>query len=623
MIESIAPLLEAGRVKLYCVESYDSWTWHDRTSRSRSAAQRHGHYEDWILDRVVPVDRTTTRPAAATLIVTGCSFGAYHAANFCLKRADLFPLAICQSGVYDVSVVGWGERGDSRLLQQPGRLRRQPRRRPPRLAAQSGEPPARRAGRGSGRTRRARSSRRTVRGSSSGEGDPLRARPLGPRRPARLALVARAARATTCRGSVDGERSTSIGLLLGTEEDWPTAYEALVQRVGSFTYDGETHELVDRAGRQRAVRPALRAALLARDRPARVVVLPAARVAEEDRADGRRLPAEQPVHVPGDGEARRVLRDDPARPEGAGDVAAPAQAAAAERALRVRDRQVRGDGLALQRALRPRRGRRARRLPALHEAVRRRPVGRRDAHRRPGRAARGLRRLGRADDALPGVRRGLRRLRALALDRGRDDGHEVRPVEAASRPLLGRSRLPERRDRRRGRDDLAARERLLPLGVQQLRDADQGRRGVPDRLRERVAGRGADEPALLLPVGDEGARALDAPSARRPAGRTGSTRTRGATSRSATATTCRTRRSSRRTGELADDFFEVERYEEFCAEALPHLDEVVLEYVESDDFDRLLVQTVQTTFPAHEHEHFVAHYRGLLEAWAKDQRVTA
>ena len=35
----------------------------------------------------------------------------YHAANFVLRRADVFPVAICQSGVYDVSVVGWGERG--------------------------------------------------------------------------------------------------------------------------------------------------------------------------------------------------------------------------------------------------------------------------------------------------------------------------------------------------------------------------------------------------------------------------------------------------------------------------------------------------------------------------------
>jgi hypothetical protein len=27
---------------------------------------------------------------------------------------------------------------------------------------------------------------------------------------------------------------------------------------------------------------------------------------------------------------------------------------------------------------------------------------------------------------------------------------------------------------------------------------------------------------------------------------------------------------------------------------------------------------VHSTFPAHEHEHFVEHYRGLLGAWARD-----
>jgi hypothetical protein len=28
---------------------------------------------------------------------------------------------------------------------------------------------------------------------------------------------------------------------------------------------------------------------------------------------------------------------------------------------------------------------------------------------------------------------------------------------------------------------------------------------------------------------------------------------------------------------------------------------------------------VKQTFPPHEHDHFVAHYRGLLSAWARDQ----
>ena len=63
--------------------------------------------------------------------------------------------------------------------------------------------------------------------------------------------------------------------------------------------------------------------------------------------------------------------------------------------------------------------------------------------------------------------------------------------------------------RRRGGDDQQARQRLLPLGVQLVRDDHQGRARVPDRLCERLAGRRAHEPPLLLPVGDPRARPLE------------------------------------------------------------------------------------------------------------------
>lgn len=69
---------------------------------------------------------------------------------------------------------------------------------------------------------------------------------------------------------------------------------------------------------------------------------------------------------------------------------------------------------------------------------------------------------------------------------------------------------------------------------------------------------------------------------------------------------------------LADEHFETDAYAEFRAGPLQHLDEAAHEWFTSDDFDRVLVETVQTTFPAHEHERFVAHYRGLLAAWASD-----
>jgi hypothetical protein len=71
---------------------------------------------------------------------------------------------------------------------------------------------------------------------------------------------------------------------------------------------------------------------------------------------------------------------------------------------------------------------------------------------------------------------------------------------------------------------------------------------------------------------------------------------------------------------LADDYFEVDRYHDFCASRLAHLDEIVLDWVRSPGFDDLLVSTVRATFPAHEHDHFVAHYRGLLNAWADDEQ---
>ena len=117
MVESLRELLDAGRLKLYCVPSFDreSWTRRDLTLEER--AQRHGQYEWWILTRLVPFVQADSNTHG--MVATGASFGAYHAANFALKRADLFPVAICMSGVYDVSVQGGGPRGDAVYFNNP------------------------------------------------------------------------------------------------------------------------------------------------------------------------------------------------------------------------------------------------------------------------------------------------------------------------------------------------------------------------------------------------------------------------------------------------------------------------------------------------------------------------
>ncbi len=71
--------------------------------------------------------------------------------------------------------------------------------------------------------------------------------------------------------------------------------------------------------------------------------------------------------------------------------------------------------------------------------------------------------------------------------------------------------------------------------------------------------------------------------------------------------------------ELADAYFQTERYQDFCASNLSRLDQIVLDWVAGADFDQLLVRTVQSVYPAHEHEKFIAHLRGLLNLWVRDE----
>jgi hypothetical protein len=77
--------------------------------------------------------------------------------------------------------------------------------------------------------------------------------------------------------------------------------------------------------------------------------------------------------------------------------------------------------------------------------------------------------------------------------------------------------------------------------------------------------------------------------------------------------------------QLADSYFETDRYEEFCATSLGHLDAIVLEWIGSPDFDGLIVDTVRSVYPVHEHEQFIEHLRSLLGMWVRDEasRVAA
>ncbi len=117
-----------------------------------------------------------------------------------------------------------------------------------------------------------------------------------------------------------------IGLLLSDEDDWPVAFEQLHRRLEPrFPYRGGTLQTeVERV----RIHPFNLAAPTAYD----LVIdrlaywhFPPARMAEEGHAGQRRLPAQQPLHLPEHGEALGLLRHDPAGAAHPGHLADPHQ----------------------------------------------------------------------------------------------------------------------------------------------------------------------------------------------------------------------------------------------------------------------------------------------------------
>ena len=119
MVDAVAGLIEAGRVKLYCIDSADGYSWSDYSVPIEERARRHSRFESWVIEQVLPwISRDCG--GAQEFATIGCSLGAFHAANFALKRADLFPLAICLSGNYDPSSWrAWGEQGEATYFNNP------------------------------------------------------------------------------------------------------------------------------------------------------------------------------------------------------------------------------------------------------------------------------------------------------------------------------------------------------------------------------------------------------------------------------------------------------------------------------------------------------------------------
>jgi esterase/lipase superfamily enzyme len=102
MVDSIAGSIEGGRIKLFTVDSIDGQSWSNDHAHPADRARRHEDYDCYILREVVPFIRDHCGSFQGKLLATGCSMGAYHAANFFFRHPDVFDSVIAISGLYQL-----------------------------------------------------------------------------------------------------------------------------------------------------------------------------------------------------------------------------------------------------------------------------------------------------------------------------------------------------------------------------------------------------------------------------------------------------------------------------------------------------------------------------------------
>src|SRR5207244_3571442 len=81
LIKAIEPLIMAGRLRVFSIDSINSYAWMDRSLPVKEKARRQNLYSSYIEQEVVPYIRNAFGDGSVRIATTGASFGAFHAAN--------------------------------------------------------------------------------------------------------------------------------------------------------------------------------------------------------------------------------------------------------------------------------------------------------------------------------------------------------------------------------------------------------------------------------------------------------------------------------------------------------------------------------------------------------------
>lgn len=104
MIEVCRPTIESGNLRIVTVDSVDAQSWTHPHLDVPSRVDCYNKYDRYIMQDVIPFMRELTQGEYNKFIVTGCSMGGYHSANFFFRHPEAFDALLAISGVYNLKL---------------------------------------------------------------------------------------------------------------------------------------------------------------------------------------------------------------------------------------------------------------------------------------------------------------------------------------------------------------------------------------------------------------------------------------------------------------------------------------------------------------------------------------
>lgn len=119
MIAACSPFIEAGKIKVFSVDSLDGQTWANWNAHPADRARRHADYDRYITQEVAPFVRQHCRDEQIKLLSSGVSMGGYHSVNFFFRHPDVFDALISLSGVMSLRMFVGGYMDENVYFNSP------------------------------------------------------------------------------------------------------------------------------------------------------------------------------------------------------------------------------------------------------------------------------------------------------------------------------------------------------------------------------------------------------------------------------------------------------------------------------------------------------------------------